>query len=1519
MTEAIELASTYVSVGISTEGLGTAITSDKGGIGKAFARLGGKAGTAFKGQFETQSAGATKAAERDQDALAKAAQTAVGKVKAARDAEAAASRKVAIEEKKLQELRDAGAKDSQILVAEDRLANARTKQALATQRTAGEVDKLKAAQNELKAANAQTAQSATTTASKVKSAFASIGSPFAKLGTESRQAAAQVGRNLADSVRPATTAFSGLVSKARTSAVEAGQAFGTGLSTRARTALSGLDPFGGIVSKATSSATNAATAFGSTAKTRITTILAPLQPFAPVVASARSAAGDAGQALVNGITSRVRTGLSALNPLSALSGRARGEGDEAGQNFVTAATARIRGGLGGLNPFSGLRTQAAAAGVQSGESITGGIHGKVKGGLGALGGTLKMGLIGAAAAAGAAVGAAFTSSIDAASKLEQSIGGVGAIFKQNAGVIDAASQKAATGLGLSRNAYNELATVVGAGLKNKGITDFTGETQKLIGLGADLAAQFGGSTQEAVEAISSLMRGEADPIEKYGVAINETAINAELAARGQSKLEGAALEQAKAQARLAVLFRQTKDAQGAFARESDTFAGKQQRAAAQWEDLKTKIGGAFLPAMSSAMGFISAKGVPAIEAFGKAAAGVFDMFKTGDFNADNSPFGIDEDNAAIGIIFTLRDAFLTAKQAVSEFWAGWTLPADFPREDLEGMVLVGSSLRDTLSQVGATVQSQLMPILAQIGTLFGTVLKPAFDSLWQSVQINVIPAFMGLVGAVMNIYNTVGPIISQLVGTIVGQFQELSPQINGAMTMVGQIIGGAMNLISTAVGLVLGIIRGLWSMWGDNILALIRIVMSTVMGVIGGALNIVQGIIRTVMALITGDWQGAWNGVLQILSGIWDVIKAVVSGAIAAVQQVLLMAWDAIKAGLSAFGSFITGLWTGLWNGIKSFLMTRWFEIQMFLVTGRQFVEGIFDGIRNTVQAIWNGLWDFVKRVGNDSIEWVKGTIDRGLNAVKAFFQSGVDGIGRIWDGLRRAAGDPVRFVIDTVINNGIIKGWNELAGLLKLDNLKIKPVSVPGFWRGGVLPGPGVSSGDDMLVIDRAGRPQATVASGEPVISRRQYARNKPVVDAIMAGRKLPGFFLGGTLPTPGPVRPHRLPYYGATWAGDMGLGMGSPIYAWKDGVVANVSHKNVSYGNETNINHAGQSTKYAHQSVILVRPGDVVKAGQLIGRIGSTGKSTGPHLHFEVRGGNVNAADAGGSSGGFSPLAAMMGWVTDKLASPVRSLIDKIPGAGMFVDVAKGMGTRLLDSAVEKIKTFLPAGADPGLSGPAAPVSGSQWQVAEALMKAGKALGANRQAMKIALMTVMQECSMQPDYTTDENGDAGLFQNRPGRGDGTIAQLNDPYYALRLFLYGKRMPGGGKLPSLYDQPNWATKPEWQAAAWVQRPYKPYEPYYQKHAGWADSALAKFGYWRGTDSAASGWALIGERGRELVHMGGGETVLNNRNTEALLRGDLTGETKIVIEGNVGWDPDELAHELEKRRRRAMKRAGMGV
>lgn len=96
------------------------------------------------------------------------------------------------------------------------------------------------------------------------------------------------------------------------------------------------------------------------------------------------------------------------------------------------------------------------------------------------------------------------------------------------------------------------------------------------------------------------------------------------------------------------------------------------------------------------------------------------------------------------------------------------------------------------------------------------------------------------------------------------------------------------------------------------------------------------------------------------------------------------------------------------------------------------------------------------------------------------------------------------------------------------------------------------------------------------------------------------------------------RDPVYGSTkfHAGlDFAAKSGTPVYATGDGTVE-VAERKSGYGNCIDISHGyNYITRYAHLSEILVKPGQEVKRGDYIGKVGSTGKSTGPHLHYEVR----------------------------------------------------------------------------------------------------------------------------------------------------------------------------------------------------------------------------------------------------------------------------------------------------------------
>lgn len=312
----------------------------------------------------------------------------------------------------------------------------------------------------------------------------------------------------------------------------------------------------------------------------------------------QSAAREAGQNFTTIFQSRIAAPIASA-------GQAGGYtyGVAAGDEASTAFAGQFQQGLEGADLLAGagiadIFQDAAEEGAEAGEETAKGFAD----GFGSLQGLL----------AGAGVVTVFKDLVDAGSAAEQSVGGVRAVFGEFAAQVEADSARAAQALGLSSTAYQELITVTGALLKNKGLTDYADQADTLVRTGADLAATFGGPTTQAVEALNAALRGESDPIERYAISLNETAVNARIAAAGQSNLTGAALDQAKVTARLAIIQEQSADAMGAFNREADTQAGQAARSTAAFADLRAELGEKLLPAATAGTALFNEQVIPAL-------------------------------------------------------------------------------------------------------------------------------------------------------------------------------------------------------------------------------------------------------------------------------------------------------------------------------------------------------------------------------------------------------------------------------------------------------------------------------------------------------------------------------------------------------------------------------------------------------------------------------------------------------------------------------------------------------------------------------------------------------------------------------------------------------------------------------------------------------------------------------------------------------------------------------------------
>ncbi len=235
----------------------------------------------------------------------------------------------------------------------------------------------------------------------------------------------------------------------------------------------------------------------------------------------------------------------------------------------------------------------------------------------AFGSLSKSTLIAGTAIAGATVAvAAFAyKSIQKASDFNEAISKNTVVFGAISKEVEKFADTANRSLGLSETAALKAAGTFAtfgksAGLAGKDLSDFSTD---LVTMAADLASFNNTSVDEAINALGSALRGEAEPLRKYGVLLDDATLKAAATELGIYSGNKALTAQQKVLAAQKVIFDQTADAQGDFSRTSTGLAAQQKILGATLENIQTNLGQAFLPIFLKAVKFFNDEVTPAFE------------------------------------------------------------------------------------------------------------------------------------------------------------------------------------------------------------------------------------------------------------------------------------------------------------------------------------------------------------------------------------------------------------------------------------------------------------------------------------------------------------------------------------------------------------------------------------------------------------------------------------------------------------------------------------------------------------------------------------------------------------------------------------------------------------------------------------------------------------------------------------------------------------------------------------------
>lgn len=542
-----------------------------------------------------------------------------------------------------------------------------------------------------------------------------------------------------------------------------------------------------------------------------------------------------------------------------------------------------------------------------------------------------------AAAGAAAIGVAGAKAVSAAADLEQSTGAIEAVFKSGADQMKAYADTAASTVGLTKNEYQELGTLLGAQLKNGGtsIDQLAGKTNDLIGVAADLSAQFGGSTSDAVAALSSALKGERDPIERYGVSLKQASIDAKAAELGFQKVGGSFDNEAQQAATLALIMEQTADAHGAFAREGDTLAHQVQVLKAHFGDFAAKAGTLVLPMVTALASAALDHLVPALESLSTWAKDVA-IPALQDFAARIQATVVPKIKQAAAVFQTEVRPRL---QALID-WLTTTVPPAVSRV-VAFFEKFGPAIGAAAAVIGTFVAG--FKTFNKIKTIIGAA-KTAWAALNATMAANpiflVIAAIAALVAIFVALYqnnetfraavDAAWAQIKAAVSVVVEWFQtNVVPALQAAWAKIQAAWDAVWPQLQAAwasygqpvVDLIINVFQGLAANWDtiwQGISTVVSGVWQVISSVISTVVGVISGIIQVWTSALSGDWQGVWDGIKQIVSSVWDGIKGVINGALSIVKGYITGAMGVISGIFSGVWSSISSTVSGAWNGIKS-------------------------------------------------------------------------------------------------------------------------------------------------------------------------------------------------------------------------------------------------------------------------------------------------------------------------------------------------------------------------------------------------------------------------------------------------------------------------------------------------------------------------------------------------------------------------------------------------------------------------
>lgn len=465
------------------------------------------------------------------------------------------------------------------------------------------------------------------------------------------------------------------------------------------------------------------------------------------------------------------------------------------------------------NKLLGAGTARAAKEGSSGLSKLGASASRTAKGIGKLSVVLGGALVAGAAVAGKRMVDMASDAAEVASKMQVTFGkAVPAINKE----IDAFVKAT----GASRYEMRQQAADMGALLRPilKNTTATAGMSTQFVKLASDLGSFNNVPTADALTAIRAGLVGEAEPLRRFGVLINDAAVKAEAYASGLAKTGAELTEQQKVQARANLIMAQTTLAQGDAERTSGSMANQMKRLRNQVTDAATSLGTSLIP---------------------------------------------------------------IALQAVSAFNTHWPTIERIARQVLGAIMEQGRRLVSWFQANWPTIRRVSLGVFTALQSAWNSVLKPVLGAIVDALGFLARaanehwPRIRAAAESVIAWYrSTLQPTITSVINTIAALWDRFGGSITAvaraAFGILSTIVGGALRTVKAVIDTALALLRGDWGKAWEGL----KTIVSTILGTLADVAR------QTIVKLIPAMVGLGWDIVRGIASGLRDGASSVIKSAI---------------------------------------------------------------------------------------------------------------------------------------------------------------------------------------------------------------------------------------------------------------------------------------------------------------------------------------------------------------------------------------------------------------------------------------------------------------------------------------------------------------------------------------------------------------------------------------------------------------------------------------------------------------